>query len=165
MINLNKNTAFYRCIEDLIESPQVHSMIDIPHHVNVSCLHHSIFVSYVSYSMCRFLGLDYRAGARGGLLHDLYLYDWKKENGRFRNHLLYHPKRALKNASKLYNLSDKEKDIIVKHMWPLTIKLPKYKESFIVSCADKYCAIIEMLYLYRYMKMGRRLGMARNTSF
>ncbi len=41
-----------------------------------------------------------------------------------------------------------EKDIIIKHMWPITIILPKYKESFIVGCADKFCATVEVLQLY-----------------
>ena len=36
-------------------------------------------------------------------------------------------------------------DIIVKHMWPLTVTLPKYRESYIVTLADKYCATSEML--------------------
>ena len=40
-----------------------------------------------------------------------------------------------------------EKDIIEKHMWPLTIRLPKYKESFIVSFVDKYCSTAEIFNL------------------
>lgn len=161
MINLNKDTQFYNCIKDLIETPSVRAMNEVPHHVDVNCLHHSIFVSYISFLLCRFLRLDYNAGARGGLLHDLYLYDWRKENNNIGRHLIDHPKMALKNASDLYNLTDKEKDIIVKHMWPLTIKVPRYKESFVVSCADKYCAIVEMLYLYRCKKISRQLGIVR----
>ena len=33
-----------------------------------------------------------------------------------------------------------EKDIILKHMWPLTIIPPRYLESFIVSIIDKIVA-------------------------
>ena len=37
----------------------------------------------------------------------------------------------------------KEKEIIKKHMWPLTFSPPKYLESFIVTIVDKYCAFKE----------------------
>lgn len=30
-------------------------------------------------------------------------------------------------------------------MFPLTLKLPKYRESYIVLLADKYCAIYETI--------------------
>ncbi|NTW07521.1 MAG: HAD family hydrolase, partial [Syntrophaceae bacterium] len=48
-----------------------------------------------------------------------------------------------------------EADIIQKHMWPLTLVPPKYKESFIVSFADKYLASREYLSEYRE-KINRR---------
>ena len=38
-----------------------------------------------------------------------------------------------------------EEDIIGKHMWPLTAPLPYYKESYMVSLADKICAVCETL--------------------
>jgi len=41
-------------------------------------------------------------------------------------------------------LNDTEKDIIEKHMWPLTIRLPKNKESLVVSLVDKYCSFMEI---------------------
>jgi uncharacterized protein len=40
-----------------------------------------------------------------------------------------------------------EKDIIEKHMWPLTLRLPRYKESYVVLMVDKYCAFSETLNL------------------
>ena len=44
--------------------------------------------------------------------------------------------------TKVYGV-DKEKEIIKKHMWPLTFSPPKYLESFIVTIVDKYCAFKE----------------------
>ena len=101
-------------------------------------------VSYISHIYYVILKLDYKAAARGGMLHDLFLYDWRNSSVNLDGlHAFVHPKIALKNASNLFTLSEKEKDIIVKHMWPVTLSLPKYPESFIITLADKYSAIQE----------------------
>ena len=85
------------------------------------------------------------------MLHDLFLYDWRKrENGRKGHHAFTHPKVAYENAGKVIKLNDKEKDIIIKHMWPTTIGLPKYKESYIVLCIDKYFSIKEAFIKDKY---------------
>ncbi|OQB11529.1 MAG: hypothetical protein BWY15_02450 [Firmicutes bacterium ADurb.Bin193] len=160
MWNINNHAQFYNCIHDLIQTPSVHAMSGISQHVNVNCLEHSIFVSYISFLICRFFGLDYVAASRGGLLHDLFLYDRRQEGSHKGCHLFSHPAAALENASLLFVLTDMEKDIIVKHMWPLTTKAPKYKESFLVSCADKFCALVEMLFIYKLMNIDRKLAIS-----
>ena len=159
MWNTKNYAQFNNCIKDLTQTSGVQAMSKIPQHANVNCLDHSIFVSYISFLLCRFFGLDFVSGSRGGLLHDLFLYDWRKDNNHRKYHLFSHPIAALENASTLYNLTDMEKDIIVKHMWPLTIKTPKYKESFLVSCADKFCALVEMFYIYKFMDISGKLEM------
>jgi uncharacterized protein len=101
-------------------------------------------VSYFSYKACKLLKLDHHSAARGALLHDFFLYDWRNHDvpdlPEDKFHGIEHPKIALANAQKHFQLNDIETDIIIKHMWPLTLVPPKYKESFIVSFADKYLA-------------------------
>ena len=110
----------------------------------------------MGFTLCRIFGLDYRAAARAGLLHDLYLQKWEETDvGRFRR-LVIHPQLALENA-RAFGLSPMEEDIIGKHMWPLTAPLPYYKESYMVSLADKICATLEMAHLYGL------LGVRRNS--
>jgi uncharacterized protein len=113
-------------------------------HANVSCLEHSFYVSYVSYSICKRLKLDYSSAARGGLLHDFFLYDWHGTKIKTL-HGVKHPGIALENANKYFELNSLEKDIIKKHMWPLTIVPPMHTESFIVTLVDKYCTTMEVL--------------------
>ncbi len=149
-IKIQKLNTYEKCIRDLILIPAVCNMVKIPAHRGTNCLDHSIFVSYISYKICKRLNLDYVAAARGGLLHDIFLYNWR-DKSHIGLHGLTHPFVALKNASALLDLSDIEKDIILKHMWPLTITFPKYKESFIVSCADKFCAAVEVMQLYEFV--------------
>lgn len=160
MTNLNAHQQeFYESIADIIDNVKVQQMEDITHHVGgVTCLEHCIFVSYLSFLMCKKLGLDATAAARGGLLHDLYLCNWNETDvGKFKR-LFIHPQMALENASKEFDISKVEQDIISKHMWPLTInKLPHHRVSVIVSIADKICATAEMTGVYSRMKTRARL--------
>lgn len=90
--------------------------------------------------------------ARGALLHDLFLYDWhvtKKEG----LHAFKHPERALINAESFFELTQRERDIIVRHMWPVTITPPKFAASYIVILADKYCALMDTFGLNRRFAM------------
>ena len=148
---------FAECLQDLQHDELVCRMRAIPQHVKgVSCYDHCLFVAYLGFTFCRIFGLDYRAAARAGLLHDLYLQHWEDTDvGRFER-LVIHPRMALENARR-YGLSLREEDIIVKHMWPLTLKLPRYPESYFVSLADKIAASVEMLHLYRTLGVGRNV--------
>lgn len=136
---------YEKCVKDLIRHEMVLSMKRFIQHGDINCLEHSLYVSYTSFLICRQLGLDYRSAARGGLLHDFFLYDWHMEKPYRGLHGFSHPAVALKNAEKYFRLIEVEKDIIQKHMWPLTMRLPRYKETVVVLLADKYCAMMEIV--------------------
>ena len=51
----------------------------------------------------------------------------------------------LRNAERDFALSEIERDIIEKHMFPVNIKPPRHKESYIVTIADKICALREVI--------------------
>ena len=88
---------FFECIRDLYFSDVVQAMGEISQHVpTVNCLEHSLFVSFVSYRMAKKRGLDYRAAARGALLHDMFLYDQHEKDNFVGRHAAYHPLAALK---------------------------------------------------------------------
>lgn len=113
-------------------------------HGHITTLEHCEHVSQLSFKICKKLGLDYRSAARGGLLHDYFLYDW--HHAPCKLHGYKHPQIALENASRDFELNKKECDIIKKHMWPLTItKIPRYPESFVVSTADKIYTVSEFV--------------------
>ena len=42
-----------------------------------------------------------------------------------RLHAFTHGKTACENACKIFNLNNKEKDMITNHMWPVTLTMPK----------------------------------------
>lgn len=147
-------SEYISCIEDLIQDEIIDSLNGFTQHGSVTCFDHSLSVSYYSYVVCRLLHLDYRSAARGGLLHDLFLYDWHKSKLIGGKHGFTHPYTALRNAKEHFLLNKMEKDIIVKHMWPLTILLPRYKEAYVVSFVDKYIALREIGKFFR-IKMAR----------
>ena len=123
----------------LLAQPMVQRLKEFPHHRMGDRFSHSVYVSYISYWICKKMGLDCVSAARGGLLHDLYLYN-SRDAETMLIHMRSHSKKALENAERLCRLNDIERDIILRHMWPITAKRPKYAESYVVSTVDKYCS-------------------------
>lgn len=138
------NKEFIDIIKDLLENDTVKQMNNYKQHYETSCFNHCLTASYYCYKICKKLKLDYISCSRAAMLHDLFLYDWRKrQDDRKGLHAFTHPRTAYENASKLFKLNNKESDIILKHMWPVTLALPKYKESYILTLVDKYCALNE----------------------
>ena len=146
--------------KDILDHPAFIQSKYIKHHEG-SIYDHSVDVAYKSYKLTKKLGMDYKAAARGGLLHDFFLYDWRTKGNRHlkylsKSHAVSHPIVALENAKNFFNVTKREEDIIKKHMFPTTIVPPKYKESWVVTLVDKICAIqeyqigIEKKYRLRY---------------
>lgn len=137
------NSEFHNIIDDLITNDTVLKMRNYKQHFNVSCFEHCYYVAYCSYSICKKLGLDYRSITRAAMLHDLFLYDWRDKNSHRRFHAFHHGKTACLNACKHFELTQKEKDMIIRHMWPVTFYIPNSIEGFILTFVDKYCTLIE----------------------
>ena len=137
-------------ISDLIHHESVKSMKNYIQHGDTTCLEHSLFVSYMSFKMCKRLKMDYKSAARGALLHDFFLYDWHISGNSEGLHGFSHPRVALRNAKYHFIINALEEEIIIKHMWPLTLAPPLKSEAFIVSLADKYCTLREMAMKKRY---------------
>ncbi len=149
-----KDKKYYNCVKDILENPAFQMMAKFTQHGSTSTQVHCIQVSYLSYRIAKKLELDFYTAARGGLLHDLFLYDWHTHKEETGNHFhgLTHPRVALKNAEKEFLLSRAEKDIILHHMWPLTIIPPKTKEGYIIVYADKHCSLSEVVIRLQHQK-------------
>ena len=139
-----KDTEYINIVKDIITNELVQKMKLYRQHYNVTCFDHCLYVSYNLYLMCKRFHLDYISAARAGMVHDLFLYDWRRrQNGRKGLHAFTHPKLAYENARKFMNLNEKERDIILKHMWPVTLAIPRYRETLLMIYIDKYMAIVE----------------------
>ena len=143
------------CVKDLMENELVQRLGECPHHMDISRLQHVINVSYYSFLLAEKFGLDTRACARAGLLHDLFFYDYRTSEYGVK-HTFVHPRQALDNARTITELSDKEEEIILNHMWPACIHSPRYMETYVVSMVDKYCATFEAAnYFCRKLKYSK----------
>ena len=148
---------FRAIIKDIVENDTVQQMRNFRQHYDTSCFDHCYKVALISYIICKKLKLDYISAARAGKLHEFFLYDSRiHEPGRKRFHAFHHPRIALNNSLKIFSLNKKEQDIILKHMWPITVIPPKSMEAFIITFVDKYCALLES---YVHYKQNRKLNL------
>ena len=138
------NSVMY-CLEILSEDSKLRQMDNFIQHGNTTCLKHTVAVAYYSIKIAEFLGISYKKRdlIRGALLHDYFLYDWHDGAKGREIHGFTHPSKALLNAERDFTLTDTERDIIKKHMFPLTIIPPVCREGMIVCLADKLCSLYE----------------------
>ena len=140
--------------KDIILSPEAQVLKTFVQHGETTVFEHCLSVAKFSLLMAHFLErtlkieIDKDSLVRGALLHDYFLYDWhdKTVPGR-RVHGFTHPGTAMRNAERDFGLNDLERDIISKHMFPVTPFPPMHRESVIVNLADKWCALCETLKL------------------
>ncbi|MBQ3181085.1 MAG: hypothetical protein IJB55_07030 [Firmicutes bacterium] len=130
-------------VGDLLDSPEVTALHDYRHH-RTTRHQHVLNVSWYSFLLARLTHMDAAAAARAGLLHDLYYYNFCDWQSTKRHHIYHHPQQALDNASRLTDVSPIEADVILNHMWPMSPDRPHYKETYLISCIDKYCCLLEL---------------------
>ena len=116
-------------------------------HHGITRYDHSFRVAYYTYFITKKLRLDYASATKAAMLHDFYFDEVERERSSKR--LVLHPYIASSNAEKFFGLSLLEKDIIEKHMFPITKKKPKYLESWIVDFVDDVSAIYERVHSTR----------------
>lgn len=146
---------FESIISDIDNSNEFQKTKEIVHH-GMNRYDHSRRVSYYSYKIAKKLGLSYEEVARAALLHDFFLVNNKNISIKEKmNTLVNHPKYALKYSEKFFDLTEKEKDIIVTHMFPVApTRVPKYAESWLVDIVDDVVAIVEEVQVKKRQAIG-----------
>jgi len=142
---------FNEIADKIIHTEKYESMKNYIAHSDITTYEHSVLVakSAYNYAVNHKVKCDIESLVRGALLHDYFLYDWHK-NPKFTFHGFKHAKIAMKNAERDYGLNDKEKNIILSHMFPLNLfSFPKCREAWIVTMADKKSAITETMRKYK----------------
>lgn len=149
------SSEYLEIVSDILADEEFRKLSGYIQHVRTTRLIHSLNVSYLSWKMARKLGCDERVAARAGLLHDFFLYRFSDPKPVKEFQAFYHPKVAARNSAIRFDISRKEELAILSHMFPLG-PVPTSKEAWIISCADKFCATVELCCLpVGFAKEGR----------
>ncbi len=149
-VDYTENKEFMDMIQDILDNKEFQKLKNYHHHEH-SIYEHSLLVAWMSFRIGTQLNsnikINIRDLVRGALLHDFFLYDWRTEgpaSGKI--HAFEHPKEAYKNSARYFSpITSIQKDIILKHMWPLNIFFPRYLETVIVTVSDKIIASKEFI--------------------
>lgn len=146
-MKIKKQVEFNNIINDILKNDEVISLRYEYHH-GISRLDHSLSVAKLTYNICKLFKIDtIKDTTRAALLHDFF---HSFEDSSFKGH----PTIALKNAKRVFDVNKMQEDIIYNHMFPATLRIPKYKETWIVSLSDKLIAIKECTKYKIPMKIG-----------
>ena len=137
--------AYREALDEMLKDPELQKMKQYYQHGG-NTYAHSVQVAEAALKIARILPFHVKEKdlARGAMLHDFYLYGTNDMTFTAYQHGTRHPRISYENASRHFDLTDTEKDIILSHMWPLTFtRPPRCRESVVVTLADKYCATRE----------------------
>ena len=134
------------------------------HHYGYTIANHEIHVCIIALlivAVLSFLGIHFhvRELVRGIMCHDLGLvgrYDGRFHSGR--DCAFRHPLESEKEAEKICSyLTPIEADVITKHMFPLCkTGIPSYRETWVITIADKWCAVTEGLHHSRRSSINEK---------
>ena len=142
---------FMSIIYDIICHEEFQKRKKFAHHGEISVYEHSLKVSYRSYKIAKFFHLNYHDAAIAGILHDFYERPWqeiKEKQKFFEQHGFTHAQNSLNNCRKYFKqyLNLQIENAILRHMFPLNIRPPRYRIGWVVTTADK----IVSLEVFRY---------------
>jgi HD superfamily phosphohydrolase YqeK len=161
-LSANEKIEWLNIVLPIIESDEFLVRKYFLHHEDESLYEHLIKVSIKSFKLAKKLKMDVRDATIAGLLHDFYPEAWQyihtlkhidskysktlrsnKKIPLLKKHGFIHGIEAKDNVLIHYEeyVNEKVLDAISKHMFPMSLltkeKFPKYKESWIVTYADK----------------------------
>ena len=149
---------YINIVSDILSNEEFKKLEDLKHHGD-NRLDHSLRVSYYSYRISKRFNMDTVSVARAGLLHDFFIVNNQEISLKERLEVLCnHPKLALDNSKKYFDLNELEENIIVSHMFPFCLVLPKHRESWLVNKVDNVMAIYERYFTIKNKVKGTLEG-------
>ncbi len=117
-------------------------------HGDTSIQDHTISVACMCIKLTRVFHVknyDHYDLIRGALLHDYFCYDWHvKDESRKGLHGYTHASEAVQRAAAEYSVTPGMAMAMKTHMWPLNIAIPRTREAWILTTADKICSFNEV---------------------
>ena len=138
--------------DPVLKSEQFQKALKQTHHRKTSVGEHTLRVTASSLRLSHALekiGIrsDQKSIVQGALCHDLGILGRDEKYKNNRECCMQHPKDSVDVAKELYpEMDQKTENIIRHHMWPLGGKRPRSREEVIVSAADKYASVKDVVY-------------------
>ena len=139
---MQNNISFDNIASSIIKTERFNELKYESHH-GLTRYMHVIRVSKFTYKITKALKMDYVSATRAALLHDYFTESDVIGKNSLKKYVL-HPGIAYRNAKKEFTINEIEKNAIISHMFPLCKRIPKYKESWVLTAVDKGVAIYEM---------------------
>ena len=140
---MKNKKIYYDIYSEFYNVNKYRELKSIIHHGN-NRLDHINRVAKMSFLLSRLLKLDYVSCTRGAMMHDFFTTDdLSRSDIKYRYFLSEHPKIALENSLKYFDVNEIEKDVILSHMFPVVKGKPNYKESKVVCLCDKLVSFYE----------------------
>jgi len=136
---------YLEIVNDILSNEEFKTLKKYKHH-GTNRYEHVSRVSRWSYNYAKKHNLDYKICARAGLMHDFFLINNQEISILYRIKVIFiHPRMSLENSKKYFELNKKEENIILSHMFPLSIVLPNSRESWLINIVDDIASIYERL--------------------
>ncbi len=145
-MNYKEDNKYLEIVDDILSNDEFKSLKNYKHH-GINRYDHCINVSYASYKHAiKHKYKTYKEVTRAAILHDFFLINNQEISIIKRISVLFtHPRTALETSRKYFKLTKLEENIILTHMFPLGIRIPKYKESWLVCWIDDVLSIKERI--------------------
>lgn len=156
---------FLQIINPIINHPEFQKRKLYMHHENQSVYEHSLNVAYIVYKKTKNKKkIDTKSIVIAAILHDFYFHPWqecREKRSFFKKHGFVHAKEALENSRKFFPdlMNPVIENCILRHMFPLNITPPRYREGWILTFADKKDSLSILKHPSCYLKY---LGLKRN---
>ena len=140
--------------QSFLRDEKILRMKEIEMHRGSNCYIHSFKVAKLAIKRAlrhHKIDIDIYTVLFAAILHDYYLYDWRKDHSKMKHHMSNHPYIAAENAMKDFGINEPVKRAIETHMWPVNIAdYPRSIEATLVSNADKAIYIREICCSRKY---------------
>lgn len=155
---------FLDIVSPILNNKEFDARKNWKHHEHCSLYEHCLIVSYLSYEICKKRGFNYHDAAIGGLLHDFYYSPWQDHLDEkvpfFKQHGFVHAREALRHSYEVFPelMNARIANIILRHMFPLNVIPPKYKEGWVITYVDKKVSldvVLDVKAIYKYLGLAR----------
>lgn len=142
----------YDGTDKILKNTGYRQLRNISRHRFTNTMDHSIRVACVNLYLSKKIHVSEESAVKIGLFHDFCLVDYYKEHHMKMSerhpgiYAFYHPIEAVKNAEGICDLTREEKQAIMSHMFPLSIRIPASRLGWLLTISDKIVAVYESFY-------------------